>query len=76
MMYYTILYVVTFSRAGSHFWTGGHIVSNIVYKDIEKQTPIYGVCFFIIMIIKTRTFRVPKKRKLFGKRRSNAMSDK
>lgn len=20
------------------------------YKDIEKQTPIYGVCFFIIMI--------------------------
>ena len=68
--------MVTLLGTGSHFLTGGHIVSNMLYKDIEKQTPIYGVCFFIIMIIKARTFRVPKKRQLFGKRRSNAMSDK
>ena len=29
--------MVTFSSAGSHFWTGGHIVSNMLYKDKKKH---------------------------------------
>lgn len=29
--------VVIFLSAGSHFWTGGHIVSNMLYKDKKTQ---------------------------------------
>ena len=36
--------MVTFSSAGSHFWTGGHIVSNMLYKD--KKALAYASAFF------------------------------
>lgn len=31
--------MVTFSSAGSHFWIGGHIVSNMLYKDTKRNHP-------------------------------------
>ena len=52
-----------------------HCIKYAVQRHRKADT-FFGVCFFIIMIIKTRTFRAPEKRKLFGKRRNNAMSDK
>lgn len=33
--------MVTFSSAGSHFWTGGHIVSNMLYKDTGDMFETY-----------------------------------
>jgi len=43
--------VVTFSSAGSHFWTGGHIVSSMWYKD-RKSNCYLQLLFSVIFALR------------------------
>ena len=49
--------MVTFSSAGSHFWTGGHIVSNMLYKD-SKTDHVFSWSVFSGTFILALTFGI------------------